>query len=151
MTPRAAALLLAAAAMLTAPACSQDRKENPIMNKKAPPGASRPPPPEVAPVEFQGVRYQPDRDAMAHGGDQPGGYLVALDAATGARLWMLKVYTIGAPSRPDVPVFGRYFKRMTLLPDRNALEIENEVGGVYHVDLAARTSTWVSGPDSKRP
>lgn len=150
MTPQAAVLLLAAVAVLAAPACSQDRKENDSMNKKAPPGASRPPPPEVAPVEFQGVRYQPDRDAMSHGGDQPGGYLVALDAATGARLWMLKVYEIGAPSRAGLPAFGRYFKRMTLLADRNQLEIENEVGGIYRVDLAARTSTWVSGPDSKR-
>jgi hypothetical protein len=36
---------------------------------------------------------------------------------------------------------------MTLLAGKNALEIENEVGGVFRVDLAKRTSTWVSGPD----
>ena len=28
------------------------------------------------------------------------------------------------------------------------LEIESEAGGKYIVDLAARTSTWISGPDS---
>lgn len=147
MKPTAVALLLA---LFVAPqAWGSDAKENPTMNKKSPPGASRPARPHVDPIEHDGVRYQQDMDAMSHGGDQPGGYLVAVDPATGARLWMVKVYRISPPSRPGLPAFGRYFRRMTLLPGGKTLEVENEVGGIYHVDLAAHTSVWVSGPDSK--
>jgi hypothetical protein len=42
-----------------------------------------------------------------------------------------------------------YFKSMKLAgPD--SLEIENEVGGKYVVDLNAHTARWVSGPESGR-
>ena len=116
---------------------------------KTPPGSSRPPPPRVDPVEYQGIRYEQDMEAARHGGDQPGGYLVAIDPASGARVWMLKVYTVPEPTRAGLPRMGRYFKRMALLPGSEELEIENEVGGVYRVDLASRKSRWVSGPDSK--
>jgi hypothetical protein len=117
------------------------------MNKKLPPGASRPAPPRVDPIEHEGVRYQQDMDAQYHGGDQPGGYLVAVDPASGARLWMVKVYHIAAPTRPGLPAMGRYFRRMSLLPDGKHVEVENEVGAIYRVDLKARSSTWISGPD----
>lgn len=119
------------------------------MNKKQPPGASRPAPPPVAPIDHEGIRYEQDLEALKHGGDQLGGYLVAIDPASGSRLWMLKVYLVPAPSSPAVPRFGRYFRRMSLLPGAQQIEIENEVGGIYRVDLASRSSTWVSGPDSK--
>jgi hypothetical protein len=36
------------------------------------------------------------------------------------------------------------------LASSDSLEIENEVGGKYIVDLAARTARWVSGPESGR-
>lgn len=119
------------------------------MNKKTPPGASRPAPPVVEPVLIDGVRYQQDTEALSHGGDQRGGYLVAVDSASGARLWMLKVYLVPSAPTPALPSFGRHFRRMTVLPGGKTLEIENEVGGVYRVDLGARTSQWVSGPDSQ--
>jgi hypothetical protein len=140
-------LVLAFALATAGPVCSSS-KENPAMTKKAP-SASRPAPPQVDPVEYQGVRYQQDGDALRHGADQASGYLVAVDPASGARLWMLKVYLVPAPTAPGLPSFGRYFRRMTLLADTEQLEIENEAGGVYRVDLRARTSTWISGPDSK--
>ena len=142
-----AAIGLVAATMAT-PACSTSQQENRTMSKKTPPGASRPAPPVIDPVEVSGVRYQQDTDALRHGGDQRGGYLVAIDPATGARLWMLKVYLVPPAPSPALPSFGRHFRRMTLLDD-NKLEIENEVGGMYRVDLGARTATWVSGPDSR--
>ena len=42
-----------------------------------------------------------------------------------------------------------HFKSMKLAgPD--SLEIENEVGGKYVVDLNAHTAHWVSGPESGR-
>jgi hypothetical protein len=141
------ALLLALAAAAAGPALSSGKEPSPM--SKTPPGSSRPAPPRVDAIEYQGVRYEQDTEAARHGGDQPGGYLVAIDPASGARLWMLKVYTVPEPGRAGLPRLGRYFKRMTLVPEHNELEIENEVGGIYRVDLAARTSKWISGPDSR--
>ena len=109
------------------------------------PHSSRPPPPPVAPVLHRGVRYEQDLQSWRHGGTQPGGYLVALDAA-GTRLWMLKVYDVALHEREGVTTPGRYFTRMTLVPGRDELEIENEAGACYRVDLERRSATWISGP-----
>lgn len=140
-------LLLACAAA----ACATDRtnhKESLPMNDDDGPGApSRGAPPAVAPIENGGVRYQQDMDAGHHGGGGLGGYLAAVDAASGERLWMIRVYEVTDESAAGVSTPGCYFRRMTLLAGKNVLEIENEVGGVFRVDLAKRTSTWVSGPD----
>lgn len=113
------------------------------------PSASRPAPPRVPPVEFDGVRYMQDMEARRFGGDQSGGYLVAVNLKTGERLWMLKVYRVSDQTAAGVDDIGVYFHSMKLVPGAAQLEIENEVGGVYRVDLKARTSTWMSGPGSK--
>lgn len=111
------------------------------------PSSSRPAPPRVAAVVHEGVRYEQDMQSSRHGGDQQGGYLVAVDPASGERLWMLKVYEI--PAQPGAPIQpARHFRSMRLSEDGRALEIESVAGGKYRVDLAARTSTWLSGPDS---
>jgi hypothetical protein len=152
MSWRGVALLLLAGATAACAADASTDKETPPMNSPGPgPRPSRPAPPQVAPVERGGVRYQQDLEASRHGGTQRGGYLVAVDAASGERLWMLKVYFVPDHSAAGVSSPGRYFRRMTLAPGGDELEIENEVGGVYKVDLAKRTSTWVSGPDSSPP
>lgn len=150
MSRRAVAVLLLACA---AAACANDNtvKETPPMSSPGPGRPSRPAPPQVAPVERAGVRYQQDLDASRHGGTQRGGYLVAVDATTGERLWMLKVYLVPDHSAAGVSSPGRYFRSMALAANRDELEIENEVGGRYRVDVAARTSTWISGPDSSPP
>jgi len=109
------------------------------------PTSSRPSSPQVPPVEHQGVRYEQDRhDDSA--GDQPGGYLAAIDVKTGERLWRLKVYNIARSGPPGTPALALYFRTMKLSADGAALDIENEAGGVYRVDLATRASTQVGGP-----
>jgi hypothetical protein len=110
------------------------------------PHSSRPPPPLVAPVLHRGVRYEQDLQSWRHGGTQPGGYLVAIDAVGGARLWMLKVYDVALHEAHGVTTPGRYFTRMALVPGRDELEIENEAGARYRVDLERRSVTWLSGP-----
>jgi hypothetical protein len=109
------------------------------------PTASRPSAPEVPPIEHQGVRYEQDRhDDRA--GDQAGGYLAATDIKSGKRLWRIKVYQVGDQRPAGVPVQARYFRSMQLAPGGAALIIENEAGGVYHVDLASQSSKQVGGP-----
>jgi hypothetical protein len=103
------------------------------------PEASRPPPPEVPPILHQGVRYEQEPLGSDEGG-RLGGYLAAIDPGSGQLLWRLKVYEVPEPDAPGLPPIGRYFRSMRLLPG-NALEIENESGGRYQVDLATRTTT----------
>ena len=136
------ALATWASGTVMAQAQAQTQPEKRTMNG---PTTSRPSAPEVAPVEHQGVRYVQDtHDDRV--GDQPGGYLAALDAKTGQRLWRIKVYTVPDGRSTGKPTLARYFKSMRLASDGAALEIENEAGGGYRVDLASRASTQVSGP-----
>ena len=128
-------------------AAASTAKEKTAMSDSIP-IPSRRAPPTVAPVVHGGVRYEQDWESQRHGGDQRGGYLVAVNPITGERLWMLKVYVVPSHEASGVTGGGRHFRSMRLLADRNALEIESEVGGKYIVDLAKRTSTWISGPDS---
>jgi len=120
-------------------------KENSIMNNI--PSPSRPAPPKVEAIMYKGVRYEQDMESSRYGGTQLGGYLVAIDAVTDERLWMVKVYEIStqvdAPFQP-----GRYFRSMRLLAESDEIEIESEVGGIYLVDLSNQSSRWVSGSDS---
>ena len=102
------------------------------------------------PVESEGVRYMQDNQAFHHGGDQRGGYLVAADVKSGERLWMLKVYPVADHGAAGVEPPGIYFRSLKLAADGASLEIENEVGGKYLVDIRARSARWLSGPESVR-
>lgn len=118
----------------------------------SPPSTSRPPAPEVKPVVHDGVRYEQDKTDERQG-DQPGGYLAAFDAQSGARLWRLRVYSLGAGA-PGAPTGGaRYFRSMQLAAGGAALEIEDEAGVRYSVDLAKRTVSQIGGPaaEAQRP
>lgn len=107
------------------------------------PQASRPAPPKVDAIEYQGIRYEQDMQSYRFGGDQPGGYLVAIKSDTGERLWMLKVYKLENYDDQGIDTIGLYFKSMHLIPNKKILEIENEAGGRYIVDLENRTATVV--------
>ena len=128
----------------TAPATA---KENVAMSDDMP-SPSRPSAPQVEAIEHNGIRYQQDMERYRYGGTQPGGYLVAIDLATGERQWMLKVYEVPEHDAAGVSSPGRYFRSMRLLPGGDEIEIVNEVGGTYLVNLSKRSATWVSGPDS---
>ncbi len=140
-------VVLASAFAVNAPSRAQPSK-SPAMS--TPPTASRPPAPEVAPVEHDGVRYQQDRTDERQG-DQNGGYLVAIDAKTGARLWRLKVYDVPDHRAAGVSGGGIYFRSIRVTPGGKTLEIENEFGGRYRVDIVQRTSTRIGGPPMTAP
>jgi len=140
--------LVAIAALVSTSACESRQRaitdqENPTMNQ--PPTLSRPAPPDIQPVEHKGIRYIQDRTDSSLD-DQNGGYLAAIDANTEEQLWRLEVYEVPDYSADGVDNIGRYFRSMVLIPERDQIEIENESGGRYVVDLVARTSTQVGGP-----
>lgn len=103
------------------------------------PKPSRRPPPQVDPIEHKGVRYEQETQGLRHGLDRTTGYLVAVDPASGERLWTLKVYDSGNIEHLEKDVQWIFFKSMALVEGRDELLIENEVGNRYRVDLQQRT------------
>jgi len=103
-----------------------------------PPRLSRIPAPQVAPIEIDGVRYEQVRNGLLAGLDQMGGWLAAVEVASGKQLWVLKVYD----NRRDPTLEGDaqdvFFRSMTRQADGSLL-IENERRGRFVVDPAART------------
>jgi hypothetical protein len=114
-----------------------------------PPAASRPPAPEIAPIEHDGIRYEQDRIDPSRG-DRNGGYLAAFDARTGERLWRVQVYEVPDQDAEAPTGMGRYFRSMHLVGNGDAIEIENEAGALYRVDLDTRTPVQISGPEPSR-
>lgn len=109
------------------------------------PSSSRPASPVVPPVELNGVRYVQDSFDERQG-DQPGGYLAAFDAKTGARLWRLHVYPVPDHRAAGLPPMPRNFRALRVAADGQALEVENETGALYRVELATRAVSQLSGP-----
>lgn len=110
------------------------------------PDVSRAGPRAVEAIEFNGVRYEQELNSYNHGGNQPGGYLSAVDIKSGQRLWMIKVYDVNNDDGSKVDVIGLYFSRMSLLAEHNALEIEDEAGRHFQVDLNNRTVKQTFNP-----
>ena len=125
-------------------------EENQAMSNT--PQASRPPAPVIEPIEYDGIRYEQDR-VVGNEEDQNDGYLVAVEIKTGKPLWRLKVYEFPDNNSEGVDNIGLYFRSMRLLIERNEIEVENEAGGQYIVDLLNRTSTHVStsAPETVAP
>lgn len=103
------------------------------------PKASRRPPPKVDPIEHQGVRYEQETQGLRHGLARTTGYLVAVDPASGERLWTLQVYETGSIEQLEQDVQWIFFRSMSLIEGQDALLIENEVGQRFIVDLQQRT------------
>ncbi|MFT3734762.1 MAG: hypothetical protein QM776_07030 [Rhodocyclaceae bacterium] len=101
---------------------------------------SRIPAPQVQSITHAGIRYEQVKNGLLAGLDQMGGYLAAHDEASGAQLWVLKVYDNKRVPGKEGDVQDVFFKAMSLQPDGKLL-IENERGLRFMVDPAAKTST----------
>jgi hypothetical protein len=100
--------------------------------------ADRRPPPTVKPVERGGVRYAQAADGRDVGADTADGVLVATDAKSGRRLWVLTVYRTEIDPKLETDVQWRFFRSMAF--DRDGrLRIVNEAGKTFLVDVEART------------
>ena len=76
---------------LSSAAESTTKSQKEVLNMKDNmPSPSRPAPPQVGPIIHKNIRYEQDMQSYSHGGDQPGGYMVAVDPTSNERLWMIK-------------------------------------------------------------
>lgn len=103
------------------------------------PAADRLPPPDVAPVTVDGVRYEVIHWGKERGLEQNGGYIAAVEPESGKELWTLKIYNV----EYDPEGFGYdmqdvFIRRMRKSWFAKRLEIEDENGRRYKVDLATR-------------
>jgi hypothetical protein len=95
-------------------------------------------PEPVTPISFEGRRYEVIDFGKARGLDQNGGYVAAIDEASGLELWVQRVYRIRYERRLEGDKQDVFITRLTLLPATRALLIENERGARYRLDLHNR-------------
>lgn len=131
----AAAIAPVAAAAVDAP----PDKESSSMPRRL----SRIPAPQVAPFEIDGMRCEQVRNGLLAGLDQMGGWLAAVDVASGQQPWVLKVYENHRDPTLEGDAQDVSFRSMVRRSDGTLL-IENERRGRFVVDPAAR-------PASPRP
>lgn len=108
-----------------------------------PPGASgkrafkRGGPADVAPVSIGNVTYSVIHFGRAEGLDQNGGYLLAHDKKSGAKLWTLKVYDTKIDPALERDVQDVFITE--LRKHGQYLEVTDEKGRHYRVDVKKRS------------
>ena len=100
--------------------------------------AKRVGPPKVEPVTLGTTRYEVVHWGRKRGLGQNGGYIAALNAKSGAELWILKVYDIQYEEKLETDVQDIFIKTMTKSKTKHALDITDEKGRKYKVDVESR-------------
>lgn len=112
------------------------------MSEPALPTPDREPPAEVPPVTVDGVRYEVIHWGKQRGFDQNGGYIAAVDAASGKELWTLKVYHVTYdPEGFGYDMQDVFIEKMRKTWFAKKLKIDDEKGRSYTVDLTTREVT----------
>jgi hypothetical protein len=103
--------------------------------------AKRLAPDPVAPVSFEGRRYEAIDFGKARGLGQNGGYVAAIDEASGREVWVQRIYAIRYDRGREGDKQDVFITGLTLQPAEHALRIENERGERYRLDLRTRKVT----------
>ena len=109
------------------------------MNGLAMPRPKRVGQPDVEAVTVRGLRFEALRKTRAHGFDQNGGVIVALDVASGKEQWTLKVYTIEYIPKLETDVQDIFITALAASADATKLLVTDERGRRFEVDIAARS------------
>lgn len=105
------------------------------------PSKKRGPPPAPPSVSAKGIRYQAIPWGRRRGLDQNGGYIAAVDEATGHELWLLRVYAIPQDPEMEADKQDLFISRLALADGGRTLLVTDERGGRYRVDLSSRAVT----------
>lgn len=93
-------------------------------------------PPRVAPVQAMGLRIEAVHWGRERGLGQNGGHVEAFDLATGKPVWLKQVYPIRYDPHLEEDVQDRFIKQLTLAPDGHTLQVTDERGQRFEIDLA---------------
>ena len=105
------------------------------------PAKKRAAPEPVEPVVIQGIRYEAVPWGRARGLDQNGGYVQAVDVATGKQLWLVRVYKITYDPAMEADKQDEFISELSASKDGRTLTVVTERGSRYRIDLATRTVT----------
>jgi hypothetical protein len=103
-----------------------------------PAAAKRLAPEPVAPVSQEGRRYEAIQFGKARGLGQNGGYVAAIDEASGRELWVQRIYRIRYDRGLEGDKQDVFITGLTLLPEARTLVVENERGARYRLNLRTR-------------
>jgi hypothetical protein len=103
------------------------------------PKAKRVPPAKIEPVTIGNLRFEAIHWGKARGLGQNGGYIAAIDPASGKEAWTLKVYDVAYEPGLEGDVQDVFIKSMSKTLFGQKLTITDERGRGYVVDPAART------------
>lgn len=99
--------------------------------------------PEPAPVSLAGVRYEAMPWGKARGLGQNGGFIVAIDEATGMEKWILKVYDVVYDNDMEEDKQDIFISELEL-ESETLLHVVNEREEHYLVNVDTRAVTkWV--------
>jgi hypothetical protein len=105
------------------------------------PSAKRAGPAEVAPVTIGNKRFEVVHWARDRGMAQNGGYIAALDVASGKELWLLRVYETTYDKSLERDVQDVFIKSMSKKFFRETLRITDENGRSYLINTQTRVVT----------
>ncbi|HWB60180.1 MAG TPA: hypothetical protein VG733_11855 [Chthoniobacteraceae bacterium] len=105
--------------------------------------AKRGEPAKVEPVVYEGVRYSAPND------DNLRGYLVAVDVATGKKLYEIDVYKTMVMDGLEADVQWVFIKNLEIKGDK--LIVTDEKDRQYSVDLKTRTVRKIMRPIVRPP
>lgn len=114
------------------------RHSAPAPNASAIPQKERAGPPDVAPLKVGDTRYEAIHWGKARGLGQNGGYIAAIDAATGREKWLLKVYHVAYDEAREEDKQDIFITELSLDRTPGRLRIKNEKGDAFIVDVAKR-------------
>lgn len=100
--------------------------------------AKREGPAAVAPARIGGVEYRAVHWGRERGLPQDGGYLAAVDAASGRELWLLRVYETAYDAQRERDVQDTFIVEVKVDGTGRRLAVRDELGRVWIVDPATR-------------
>ncbi|MCL7421168.1 MAG: hypothetical protein M8364_09725 [Methylobacter sp.] len=101
--------------------------------------ADRLPPAEVSPVVIDDTRYEVVHWGKERGLEQNGGYIAAIDVASGQERWLLKIYDVQYDPMMEEDVQDIFIKSMSKSFFGKKLKIVDELGRKYTVDTTDRS------------
>jgi hypothetical protein len=105
------------------------------------PAPKRVGPPEVPPVRVGNLSIEAIHWGKERGLGQNGGYIAARDAKTNEEQWILKIYNIDYDELLEEDVQDVFIESMKKNQKGDALDITDERGRRYLVDVAGQSVT----------
>jgi hypothetical protein len=102
--------------------------------------------PDAISVTARGVRYEAVHWGQTRGLGQNGGYVQAVDPASGSVLWLHRIYRIEYDPGNEQDKQDLFIAALTVSARGNTLQIRDERGRHYTLDLSNHR---VSGPPAK--